>query len=74
MFIIHIKKLLRIFVENKIMQNTFELKESENKDHYHMVINGSRMGEWDTDDLRHFMECIDNRLPWRQKNAPNKVQ
>ena len=56
------------------MQNTFELKESENKDHYHMVINGLKLGEWDTDDLRHFMECIDGRLPWRQKNVPNKVQ
>lgn len=47
------------------MQNTHELKQSEKKDHYHFVINGCKMGEWEVSDLRHLIECIDNKLPWK---------
>jgi hypothetical protein len=43
------------------MYNTTELKPTK-KDHYNLVINGVKLGEWERSDLRHLIETIDNKI------------
>lgn len=44
------------------MNNTTEIKDSNKKDHYHLVINGVILGEWEKSELRHHLECVDNKI------------
>jgi hypothetical protein len=44
------------------MYVNIEVKESEQKDHFHFSINGLKLGEWERSDLRHLIEVIDNKI------------
>lgn len=44
------------------MHNTIELKDTERKDFYKLVINGVNLGEWEHSDLRHLLTVVDNKI------------
>ena len=50
-----------------IGENTIEMKLIE-EDYYELRVNGVQFGVWETSQLRHLIEYIDNNLlPWNHK-------
>ncbi len=50
-----------------VIQNetTFDDEGRRVKDLFDLNINGVILGTWEVSDLRHLIECIDNKLPWK---------
>jgi hypothetical protein len=44
------------------MYINIELKKTERKDYFKLLINGVNLGEWERSDLRHLIEVIDNKI------------
>jgi len=44
------------------MYINIELKDTERKDYYKLVINGVNLGEWEKSELRYLIEKIDNKI------------
>ena len=42
------------------MKNTIDIKHADEKSHYHININGVDMGKWETSQVRHLIETLDN--------------
>ena len=50
-----------------VIQNetTFDDEGRRVKDLFDVNINGVILGTWEASDLRHLIEVIDNKLPWK---------
>lgn len=44
------------------MNNTIEIRDSNKKDHKHLLINGVDMGHWEISQRRHLIEVLDNSI------------
>lgn len=44
------------------MYINIEIKDTERKDYYKLVINGVKLGEWEKSELRYLIEKIDNKI------------
>ena len=44
------------------MYVNIEVRDTERKDYYKLIINGVNLGEWERSELRHLIETIDNKI------------
>ncbi len=38
------------------------IRDTDRKDYYKLIINGDNLGEWERSELRHLIEVIDNKI------------
>jgi hypothetical protein len=54
------------------MQNNFEVKDTEKKNHKNVFVNGTSIGIFERSDIRHFIEALDNSITVELK-IPNRI-